>query len=164
MILKVIVYTLLSILSISVFAQQRIDSTYIYSSATIPVDTLGEISIFQDAKIKSLLHKKVVINEARPSQKGFRIQLLSATGSNSRDKINLEKANILMNDYDVKIYIVYIAPYFKLRLGDFRTKLDAVNYMEFISEDYPQAFVVKDNVNIPSIKVSEENNEEKTDN
>ncbi len=140
------------------FSQQEIDSSFIFNPVQSIDDTLGSLEIKQDPKVASLLFKKVEVNKAKASQQGYRIQIMSATGANSRDKANMAKAEFLTKFNDIEIYIVYQAPYFKVRLGDFRTKLDAFNYLQNILEVYPHAFVVSDKVNIPLLK-KEENNE-----
>jgi len=139
------------LIGLTSISQNTIDSSFIYSPAQKSTDTAGEVVLIQDYKIESLLEKKLAVNEARPAQFGYRIQIISVTGANSRDKVNVEKAKILMDYKDVRVYVVYNAPYFKVRLGDFRTKLNAVQFLNTISDKYPQAFVVKDKVNIPYI-------------
>ena len=134
------------------FSQQEIDSSFIFNPVQSIDDTLGSLEIKQDPKISSLLFKKVEVNKIHLNQQGYRIQLISVTGANSSDKANMAVAEFLSEFNDVEIYIVYIAPYFKVRLGDFRTKLDAFNYLQNILEIYPQAFVVSDKVNIPLLK------------
>ena len=139
------------LIGLTSISQNTIDSSFIYSPAQKSTDTAGEVVLIQDYKIESLLEKKLAVNEARPAQFGYRIQIISVTGANSRDKVNVEKAKILRDYKDVRVYVVYNAPYFKVRLGDFRTKLNAVQFLNTISDKYPQAFVVKDKVNIPYI-------------
>ncbi len=139
------------LIGLTSISQNTIDSSFIYSPAKKGTDTAGEVVLIQDYKIESLLEKKLAVNEARPALFGYRIQIMSVTGANSRDKVNVEKAKILMDYKEVRVYVVYNAPYFKVRLGDFRTKLNAVQFLNTISDNYPQAFVVKDKVNIPYI-------------
>lgn len=140
------------------FSQQEIDSSFIFKPVQSIGDTLGSLEIEQDSKIASLLFKKVEVNKVHLGQQGYRIQIMSVTGANSSDKANMAIAEFLSEFDDIEVYIVYQAPYFKVRLGDFRTKLDAFNYLQSILEVYPQAFVVSDKVNIPLIK--QEENEE----
>ena len=149
--IRLFLISIISLIGFTSIAQNTIDSSFIYMPAEKGTDTAGKVLILQDYKIESLLNKKLAVNEARPAQPGYRIQIMSVTGANSRDKVNVEKAKILMNFDDVRVYVVYNAPYFKVRLGDFRTKLDAVQFLNSISNEYPQAFVVKDKVNIPYI-------------
>ncbi len=140
------------------FGQEEIDSSFIFNPIQSLDDTLGSLEIKQDPKIASLLFKKVEVNKSNSSQQGYRIQIMSAAGANSRDKANMAKAEFLTEFDDVEIYIVYKSPDFKVRLGDFRTKLDAFNYLQNIIEVYPHAFILSDNVNIPLLK-KEENEE-----
>jgi len=103
------------------------------------------------AAIASLLSKKVIVNESKPLVSGYRIQIFSVSGVNSTDKANKERAEFLTDYPDIPIYIVYSTPDFKVRIGDFRTKLEAYFLLQSILEDYPFAFVVSDEVNIPTV-------------
>ena len=149
--IRLFLISVVLLIGLTSISQNTIDSSFIYSPAQKSTDTAGEVVLIQDYKIELLLEKKLAVNEARPAQFGYRIQIISVTGANSRDKVNVEKAKILMDYKDVRVYVVYNAPYFKVRLGDFRTKLNAVQFLNTISDKYPQAFVVKDKVNIPYI-------------
>ena len=106
----------------------------------------GYLNIHQTNEIKRLVEKHILINEYHPWVDGYRIQLYSVSGVNSRDKANTFKAQFLLKNPDAKVYIVYHAPYYKVRVGDFRTKLDALAYLQTIKRDFPSGFVVVDKI------------------
>jgi len=128
---------------------QSIDSSFIYMPAEKYTDTIGSVDYIQSDAISSIMKKSIIINEAKPLVSGYRIQIFSVSGVNSKDKVNKEKAEFLLKDIDAIAYIVYQSPYFKLRIGDYRTKLEAYHYLQEIIEEYPFAFVVKDEINSP---------------
>jgi len=126
---------------------QEIDSAYIYMPAEKAADTIGHVSYHQSNAISSIMKKKIKVNEANPKISGYRVQVFSVSGVNSKDKVNKEKAEYLLKNKDVDIYIVYQSPYFKLRIGDYRDKLEANYYLQKIIKDYPFAFIVNDEIN-----------------
>jgi len=142
---------------LSAYSQEQdvVDTNFIFQNQNADIDTAGRVVIHQSQAVKSILEKKVKVNVVLPKVKGYRIQILSVSGINSSNKANKEMANFLMNYPDEQAYIVYSTPYFKVRIGDFRNKLDAYHFLQKIIKHYPNALVVPDEVNIP---VVEQNN------
>jgi hypothetical protein len=61
----------------------------------------------------------------------------------------LKKFNTLFPD--VMAYRIYANPYFKVTVGDFRTKSEAMALLARIKGDFPSAFVVKENIGYPVV-------------
>ena len=53
--------------------------------------------------------------------------------------------------HDVVAYRTYANPYFKVTVGDFRTRSEAVRLLERIRGAFPSAFVVKENIEFPVV-------------
>jgi hypothetical protein len=53
--------------------------------------------------------------------------------------------------HDVVAYRTYANPYFKVTVGDFRTKSEAMALLERIRYEFPSAFVVKENIAFPVV-------------
>jgi hypothetical protein len=113
----------------------------------------GKVDIIvSDSRVSSLVAKHIAFNEARGSIKGFRIQIFFDSGNNSKSK-----AVSALNEFKAKhskigAYLTFQEPNYKVRVGDFRTRMDAQRFLHKIAEDYPNAFVVKDNeINYPDI-------------
>ncbi len=49
---------------------------------------------------------------------------------------------------NVKPYFIYQQPYYKLRIGDFQSRLDAQKFLDKISNVFQGAFIVPDKINI----------------
>lgn len=141
--------------SLIVNAQEGINTNFIYKPISDSSDTLGQVVYHQSEAIASILKKNIAVNEVKKSFRGYRIQIFSVSGVNSKDKANKEKAELLMDNPDIQVYIVYNEPYFKVRIGDFINKIDALSFMQTILKDYPFAFVVADDINYPVIEVEE---------
>jgi len=46
---------------------------------------------------------------------------------------------------------MFQSPYYKVRVGDFRSRMDAEGFKQKIINDFPDSFVVKDEINFPEL-------------
>jgi len=144
-------------MSIPVFSQAVNDSvifTTYYSnlvSKTVKADQ-GKIAIIQDTSILLLLEKHIAINQNDINLTGWRIQIYNSSGKEARDEAN-EIRNKFMNTYfDTKAYLIYQPPFFKIRVGDFRTKQEAFALYKTLLTVYPLSYLVQDKINLPSFQ------------
>lgn len=78
---------------------------------------------------------------------GYRVQLTSESGQGSQARANEIKARFVNNYKDVDAYLIWEAPNFKIRVGDFRTKLEAALFWKQIQAEFPNSYVVEDKIN-----------------
>ena len=121
----------------SLFAQQQ-DSLLVVKK----YDFIG------DARIDTLLQLHVLQNEKFPVIPGYRIQIYKESGNTALDKA-LEIRDAFEKRYNVPAYITFNEPYYRVRVGDFRTRLDAIRFLEKIKRHYPLAWEIKDDIQIP---------------
>jgi hypothetical protein len=109
------------------------------------------VTVIQDARIEWLLeaHKQLIISDK--GIPGFRIQVGVESGNQSRLRIQRKKYEFDAQYPGVNSYIDYDAPYYKLRVGDFRTRLDARRFLHVIRRQYSNAFIVVDRINFPEL-------------
>lgn len=109
----------------------------------------------QDAHIQWLLdtHRRKVSNER--GIQGFRVQVYMDSGNQARLKTQRARAEFEQKFPEVSVYITYDEPNFRLRVGDFRTRLDARRFLEAIAKDYPDAYIVVDMINFPDLDETE---------
>jgi hypothetical protein len=113
----------------------------------------GKVEIIvQDYRINSLVSKHIAFNENRSSIRGFRIQIFFDSGNNSKSKAVSAMSEFNAKHPDIGAYLMFQEPNFKVRVGDFRTRMDAQRFLHKITEESPNAFIVKDNeINYPSL-------------
>jgi hypothetical protein len=99
-----------------------------------------------DSKIKSLIKMSNDINEQNKSMSGFRIQIFSGS---KRDKATELKTTFEQLFGSIPVYLIYQQPNFKVRAGDFKTRIEAASLLEKIKSDFDIAFIVKDEVSLP---------------
>jgi hypothetical protein len=109
----------------------------------------GGTEIIQDARVDSLVKKHIQINQALNSMDGFRIQVFSDSGINSKNKAQSAQDEFQSRFPGMGVYLTFKSPNYKVRIGDFRTKLDAQRFLIELTADYPNAFIIADQINLP---------------
>ena len=110
----------------------------------------GKIEIIQDERIPLLVSKHIQLNLNRKGTPGYRIQIFFDSGANSKSRAQSIYASFQSRFPETEAYLTYKAPNYKVRVGDFRTKLDARRFLNNIIGDYPNAWIVEDIINLPS--------------
>ena len=106
----------------------------------------GRVTVTGDVKVDEMVSWHVEFNNRVKTIPGFRVQIASFSGSNSKaSAFNLR--NQFMNDHpDSQAYIVYDEPNFKVKVGDFRSRLEAYAFLQQIKDVY-KGYIIKDNIN-----------------
>jgi hypothetical protein len=105
----------------------------------------GNVTYHQDRQISELMDVYKVHNKKNDLADGYRIQI---SFSNDRQEAYNIKSKIYKDLPGEKCYVEYEEPYYKLRLGDFATRLDAYDELRSVISKYPGAFVVRSKVKI----------------
>lgn len=100
-------------------------------------------SIKQDVKLFELMEKYREYEMTREFTEGYRIQI---TYTNIREDIYKAKGEMYKEFPALASYVEYEEPSYKLRLGDFKTRLEASYYLRQITPTHPGAFIVKDKI------------------
>lgn len=128
-------------------------------------DTLGWLA-YPDEVVDTLSEGKVVINadkrindlatylgsahspETSVKLEGYRVQLYF---DNDKSICNQARSRFLSITNDVTAYIQYQAPHYRLRVGNFRTLLEAEKFKNEISATFPDAITVNDAIDLPKL-------------
>ncbi|WP_321309854.1 hypothetical protein [Marinifilum fragile] len=105
-------------------------------------DSVGVVNILQDERIDQLLATDSIINSQKQSFTGYRIQIFFG-GSTDREKAFKIKEEFLKLFPEERAYVVYTAPDFRVRVGNFRTKLESIELYKACAEFYPNCYPVK---------------------
>lgn len=122
-----------------------------------PMASTGGVKVVKDNRLDLLIRKQIYINTlAIRNQPGFRVQIIS---TNKRNEANDIKARVMQLYPDYRTYMDYQAPYFKVRVGDFKSREEAADLREKLSDSFPGGvFVVPAIINVSPEK--EAGNEE----
>lgn len=127
--------------------------TYFASAqeAKSQTDTLlknGGVTFIYDNGVEDLIEKYKKNNYSNPGVEGYRVQIFTGAGNDSKDKAEKSLQDFLTSFPDEVAYLTYQQPNFKVRCGDFRTKSEARKLMKKISYQYPGSYIVKDNIKV----------------
>jgi hypothetical protein len=104
----------------------------------------GQVTTVQDEKLNQLTDQYRKMSQNNPEVDGYRVQIFFDSGSNSKNKAAGVKETFETAYPDVKSYLSYKEPYYRVRVGNFRTLTEAVGFQKKISAEYPNSFPVKD--------------------
>ncbi len=105
----------------------------------------------QDPKLTELVKLHIRRNQQGGKTQGFRVEIFFSSEMNAKQKAQSIKSEFLASYPDINVYITYVSPDFKVRVGDFRTKNDALKLMNEIQHRFPKAFVVPDLIELPRL-------------
>jgi len=109
----------------------------------------GEAVLVCEPNVGILLEKHKELNSIQASTDGFRIQIFMESGNYSKKKAYTIKKSFADLYPDEQVYVLFNEPYYKVRIGDFRSRLDAERELENVVIDYPVAFIVPDKIRFP---------------
>lgn len=112
----------------------------------------NRLNIHQDERIGALLKLHAKNNRRQLITKGYRVQIYFGSGADARENALREKSNFLTDFPETKAYILFHSPDFKLRVGDFRTKSEALKLQKKLLKIYPGAFIVPDDITFPEVE------------
>jgi hypothetical protein len=110
----------------------------------------SQVMVQANDKITGLLEKHIAINKNNAGKLlGFCVQICFESGTNSRERAEKTRMAFLSKYPKCSAYVSFKEPNFRVRVGDFRTRTEARGFREEIFAEFPQGFVVKDEVKYP---------------
>lgn len=106
----------------------------------------GSIEVVGDTRVSQMVEKHVAFNETASTTPGFRIQIASLSGSNSKQQAFVMKDRFKTAYPNIEVYIVFDEPNFKVKVGDFRSRLEAFAFLQEIKSTYP-GHIIQDFIN-----------------
>lgn len=108
------------------------------------------VNVRQSQQIANSMKSHVASNGSRTIS-GYRVRIFFDNKQNARTE-----SETVLNKFkglfpDVMAYRIYANPYFKVTVGDFRTKSEAMALLARIKGAFPSAFVVKENIEYPVV-------------
>ncbi|RPD39194.1 SPOR domain-containing protein [Chitinophaga barathri] len=131
---------------------------FLFSAATLRAQDgapqTGNVKVVKDSRIDILIRKQIYINNlAIRNQPGFRVQVLT---TNKRNEALDAKTKVMQLYPDYRSYVDFEAPYFKVRIGDFRSRDEATELRNKLSDLFSGGvFVVPTIINVSPEKESE---------
>ncbi len=82
---------------------------------------------------------------------GYRVRIFFDNNQSARTNSETVRRSFISNYPEVPAYVTYTTPYFRVTVGDFRTKSEAMMMLKKIEAQYPSAFLVRETINFPPL-------------
>jgi hypothetical protein len=116
----------------------------------------GKVEIVKDARIDTFAARRLELAKAISADggmiNGFRVQIF--TGADRKEAYNTQ-AKFQEQYPDVRTYVIYNDPNFKVRVGDFRTRLDAEKMQDELKKWFTGLFIIQEKINQPKPETDE---------
>ena len=119
---------------------------------TLQPALLENLQVERDARLDKMLRWHIEKNIEREGMEGYRVEIFFSSTPDAKEQALKIKVNFLSEYPDYAVHIKFIAPNFRVRVGDFRTKDEAWKLYKQVQKEYPTAFVVPDIINFPLLK------------
>lgn len=131
---------------------------FLISPLLSQAQTRGTVEVIKDHRIDTLIARRLESSRSGGSSgstggnyistDGYRVQFFS--GSNRTDAYSAQ-ARFKKKYPELRTYITYREPNFKVKAGDFRTRLEATKLMQEIRPIFTSLFIISEKINPPKL-------------
>lgn len=115
-------------------------------------EILTHLNLNQDPRLNKMISWHIEKNKKFDGIEGYRVEIYFSSNVNAKENALRKKVEFLSQYPDNTVHIKYDAPNFRVRVGDFRTKNEALKLYKEIKSKYPVAFIVADKIDFPLLK------------
>lgn len=127
---------------------------YSYESSNQNNDSVkiwDKLDIQSEPRIKELLEQQVRQNKKNNIVNGYRLQIYFGSGPNAHAEAMKVRTEFLSSNPDIKAYLIFKSPDFKVLVGNFRTKSEALKLQKALYYQFPNSFIVSDEIALPEL-------------
>ncbi len=132
------------------FAQVTFPDTVQPENDTLSI--LQNLQVNLDPRLDKMLTWDIENNKNLNGIEGYRVEIFFSSKMDAYEKARETKVDFLSKFPDYPVHVVFVAPNFRVRVGDFRTKSEAWKLYKKIEKLYPAAFVVRGKIDFPVLK------------
>ncbi len=111
----------------------------------------GNITIVQHEDIIKIIDKHLNEENKLNGIIGYRIRIYSNSGKQARIDGPKIQGGFISKYESVKAYYTFDSPFYRLYVGDFRTRSEAMKFLKEIEGEYPDAFIIRTKINYPAL-------------
>jgi len=100
----------------------------------------ASVTIYQDSRINLLLNKRIAANEGKKiTFSGFRVQVYMENSQRESKAAAFEWEKLIKEKFPgMATYVTFISPFWRLRVGNFRTYSDALVLAKNLKNAFPE--------------------------
>lgn len=110
----------------------------------------NRVSIDQSENLLAAFNNHIALS-ANKKITGFRVRIFFDNKQDARVHSGNVAGSFAGRFPDIPVYRTYENPYFKVTVGDFRTKSEATVELKRVETEFPSAFIVRETINFPPL-------------
>lgn len=114
------------------------------------LESMPGVQIVQDSTMTVLLDEAMNGKRELVEVDGYRVQIYSSNRQQTAKSEALELETKLKDKISQTLYVQYLPPFWKVRVGDFRTYDEAKEYKKLFVQQYPEmmgdTYIVRDKI------------------
>ena len=156
----IFILVILGFSSLIVRSQSYYSTSDLFKS-TDPNSQSGRLNIYQDPALDTLIGRYIMENKNLEEKnggfigvEGFRIQIYNSSDRNAKVESAKVRQEFMSQFPDVVSYLLFAEPaWYKVRVGNFRSRTEATRLFLIISKKFPNADLVPDIINLPDLNI-----------
>ena len=121
---------------------------------------MGQLNIIQDPALDTLINRYILANHIQEEKngyngiEGFRIQIYNSSDRNAKAESCKIRQEFMSQFPDIISYLIFAEPrYYKVRVGNFRSRTEAMRLYLIISKRFPNSEVdiIPDIINLKDL-------------
>ncbi|MBR1569885.1 MAG: SPOR domain-containing protein [Bacteroidales bacterium] len=124
----------------------RVDTTYVGKNILSVIGPLAHVS--QSDPVRQALQKYISSN-AEKKISGYRIRVFYNNDPSARSRSEAIVKTLEDQYPDISVYRTFESPNYKVTVGDFRTKDEALRIYNALKSSYPTSYIIKEYINYP---------------
>ena len=148
------ILVILALLTVSIAASAQLESLTRVSMDTTLVgrDIMSlvgsKVTVTQTSPVRAALNKYIFSNKGKKIQ-GYRIRVFYDNSPQARTRSEGIAAYLRSQYPENGVYRTFEAPNYKVTVGDFRSKEEALKVYMALKSIYPTAYIIKESINYP---------------
>jgi hypothetical protein len=116
------------------------------------LDSMSGVEVLQDSAVGVLLDAAMTGRLELVEIDGYRVQIYSSNRQQAAKTEALDLESQIKDKVNQTVYVLYLPPFWKVRLGDFRTYEEAREYKKLFVQQYPDmmgdTYIVRDKIQV----------------
>ncbi len=116
------------------------------------LEDMPNVQVHQDSLVEKLLHDKIYGTSDLIEIDGYRVQIYSSNLQQTAKTEALQLEKEISEQVAVPVYVLYLPPFWKVRLGNFRTFDEANKYKSQFIAQHPtmqgDTYIVRDKIQV----------------
>ena len=116
------------------------------------LDSMPGVEVLQDSAVGILLQAAMQGKMELVEIDDYRVQIYSSNQQQAAKSEALDLESKIKDKIDQTVYVLYMPPFWKVRLGDFRTYEEAKVYKKIFVDQFPEVmgdtYIVRDKIQV----------------